>query len=121
MLYEKLVLRPLRRLYLEGPAYLGFWGGQAVEDVCAQMSSVAAAFWAEHPDRCDDLVTQRLQSFVVVVETAAYAWAAYRAASACVWRWTVVRPILHELRALRAGAPENLRLGGKDGGGRAQG
>ena len=121
MLYDRLVLRPLRRLYLQGPSYLGFWGGQALADVCAQMSTVAAAFWAEHPDRCEELVTQRLQSFVVTVETAAYAWLAYRAVTACVWRWTVVHPIVSELRRLRAGAPENLRLEGKDAGGRAQG
>ena len=32
MLYDRLVLRPLRRLYLQGPSYLGFWGGQALAD-----------------------------------------------------------------------------------------
>ena len=119
MLYEQLVLRPLRRLYLQGPSFVGFWGGQALADVCAQMSTVPASFWAEHPDRCDVLVEQRLQSFVVTVETVAYAWAAYRAVSAYFWRWAVVHPIVTELRLLRAGAPENLRLEGKDG--RAQG
>ena len=41
MLYDRLVLRPLRRLYLQGPAYLGFWGGQALADVCARVEAVA--------------------------------------------------------------------------------
>ena len=117
LLYEQLVWRPLRRLYLQGPSFfgMGFWGGAALPDVCAQLSTVPAAFWAEHLGECEDVVTQHLQSFVVTVETTLVAWVAYRMCSAVCWHWTVVRPIVHELRALRNNRRENLQLEGKDG------
>ena len=117
LLYDTLVWRPLRRLYLQGPSFfgVGFWGGAAPPDVCAQLSTVPAAFWAEHPGECEDVVTQHLQSFVVAVETALCAWVAYRTISAGFWHWTVVRPIVHELRALRTDRRENLQLESKDG------
>ena len=109
---ERLLLGSLRRLYLHGPAWwgVGFWGGQAREDICSQLSTVPAAFWAAHPEECHALVEQHLRSFTIAIEFGFYGWAAYRALTACLLRWTVVHPIVSELRALRAAAPENLRL-----------
>ena len=108
---ERLLLGSLRRLYLHGPAWwgVGFWGGQDRADICAQLSTVPAAFWDTHPEECHTLVEQHLRSFVIAIEFGFYGWAAYRALTACLLRWSVVHPIVKELRALRA-SPENLRL-----------
>ena len=100
-LYEWLVWMPLRRLYLLGPPVLGFWGGQAEEDICAQVSRVPSHFWTGHYDECRALVDKRLQTFVVTMELGLYTVLLYRFLSAMLTHWSVVRPLVRELRKLR--------------------
>lgn len=108
--YDWLVWRPLRRLYLLGPTLLGFWGGQAEEDICAQVSRVPSTFWTGHYDECRALVDKRLQPFVVSIEMALYVVLLYRLLSAMLTHWSVVRPIVRELRRIRGTGVKNLPL-----------
>jgi len=73
-IYSKLVLTPLARLYLWGPGMggWGFWGGVDIHNICAQKTSLAAEFWAEHTEECVELVGKHFFSFVVVLQTVFY-------------------------------------------------
>ena len=113
-LYHLFVRSHLERLYFDGPSCMGvgFWAGQAPTDICAQLTSFASDFWTAHPAECDLIVRQHLRTFVVSVETALYSVVLYRCISGYVTHLAFVRPILHELRQLRAERAE-LRIEGR--------
>lgn len=51
-------LTPLRMFYLRGPGWgtIGFWMGNAPEDICASLTDVTASHWFKHPAACADLI-----------------------------------------------------------------
>jgi hypothetical protein len=102
-LYHVLVRSHLERLYFHGPAFwgVGFWSGQARTDICSQLTSFSSDFWALHPSECHTIVAQHLRTFIVSVETAMYSLLLYRCISGYVTHFTLIRPILREIRSLR--------------------
>lgn len=86
-LYRRAVVAPLRRLYLRGPRLWGwgFWGGAAVEDICASISNAPARFWSEHLDACADLIARDVDSLVVICETVLYFYVLFNVALV-LWR-----------------------------------
>ena len=72
--WNQLVLRPLRKLYDYGPEWggLGFWGGRAPAQVCAEMTKYSELFWLDNMADCHTLINNKFYSFQVVLETAAY-------------------------------------------------
>ena len=74
-LLNMFVVRPLARLYLDGPSVLGMWAGRPLPDICAQLTNTDAAFW-HSSDRnileCEAHVERHFNSYMVLVSTAGY-------------------------------------------------
>ena len=115
-MYNVLVRNHLRRLYLHGPAFMGvgFWQGRAPTDICAHLTKFTSDFWTAHPEECDLIIQQHLRTFFVSVETALYGALLYRCVSGYLTHVAFVRPILRELRQLRADRADRdaLRIDG---------
>jgi hypothetical protein len=60
---------PLLYLYLYGPSFMGigFWGGRPFEDICAAMTGVSSGHWFELAGRCQSIIKQRFDSFLVLL------------------------------------------------------
>jgi hypothetical protein len=60
---------PLRLLYRFGPDLhgFGFWNGQALSDICAQLSQVPASFWARNAAECQALYERHEFAFLISV------------------------------------------------------
>lgn len=82
--YDVIALQALKRLYLRGPgnSMYGFWHGKEPHEVCGMLANSPADFWLKHPVECDAMITDRVQSYVVVVETGVYFFTMYRLLSA---------------------------------------
>lgn len=66
---------PLFHLYRNGPSVLGvgFWNGQAYEQVCAQITRVDASFWANgNMDTCHSLIQRRFDGFLIMLYVPAF-------------------------------------------------
>ena len=72
--YEYLILSPLARLYLYGPALggWGFWNGMDLSIICAQKTQLSPEFWNDHPYECIQIVSRNFYSVVVLCETVLY-------------------------------------------------
>ncbi len=58
---------PLTLLYLQGPllAGFGFYQGKSLIDICSVITKVEAAFWAQHTEKCNDLIYLQVNSFIL--------------------------------------------------------
>ena len=84
-----LFVRPLANLYLDGPAALGFWGGVAMPDICAQLTNTNSQFWtssAENMRECEAHVERHFNSWMVLTTTVTYF-----CATAAMMRWMLCR------------------------------
>lgn len=73
--YSFLVIRPLERLYRNGPALhgIGFWRGASSADICAALTpGVPANFWDEHKQECEQMIRNDCMAYIVFVETLLY-------------------------------------------------
>lgn len=72
--YRSVIVWPIYRLYRYGPALhgYGFWRGAPAPEVCAQLTHVAADFWAAHPAQCEARMLAEVDAAVVLMETLAY-------------------------------------------------
>ena len=88
-----LVVQPFRVLLQRGPAWIGGWGGQNPEDICAQITGSPAHFWTHHTGECDRIITQRIDANLVVVHTAFYFWILITCINllvrTCLFRWAI--------------------------------
>lgn len=74
-LFNVIIVRPLARLYLDGPTKVGFWGGARPEDICAQLSNIKGSFWASSDEtqaECIDLIERHFSSWLVLGRTLGY-------------------------------------------------
>ena len=87
---------PLRHLYFHGPAWhgAGFWQGMSDADMCAQMTTVDAAFWGQHADDCTLLLERRFHSFALAVHALMLLFMTYRVAQIIWWRFCIA-PFYH--------------------------
>ena len=97
-LHDIVILSPIRRLYLHGPTCLGMWGGQALPDICAYLSRADSSFWSLNIDACHDMVEKKLTSYSVALEAGLYSFILYRTISAWIQHYTLIRPLLREIR-----------------------
>lgn len=69
LVYQTLFVIPLRYLYLNGPSFFGFgfWNGANTDHICSEMTKVNDGFWTLHPNECNDLINQRVQSFMIMI------------------------------------------------------
>jgi len=104
-LVSTLVTAPLRTLYFNGPTMLGFWGGAGKEDICYSLTGTTANFWIQHFAQCLQLCDQKFDAFRTVVVFISYSFLLYRLLTTIAFHLLFTRPILNELRALRA--PQN--------------
>lgn len=72
--YECIIVNPLRKLYLVGPAVwnVGFWGGLGKTEICQIVSPVSHSFWDHNADQCAALVETKFNSFRISLEIVAY-------------------------------------------------
>lgn len=72
--YSKVILTPLAKLYLWGPAVggWGFWNGIETHDICTQKTTIAAEFWKDHPEECIELIGKHFYSIVITIQTIVY-------------------------------------------------
>lgn len=92
-----LVMRPLARLYLEGPILFGFWGGADASTICSRLTNVGADFWETNQERCCATIQRHFSSWVILAGTTIYfvilgmgTWAVLR--SRC-WRRGATSPL----------------------------
>jgi len=101
---QLLLVAPLRSLYFNGPAIMGWggWGGMPPEDVCSQLTHVPAAVWrmdAAHMMDCEQLLERKFNTFVVAAGAAAYALLLWKLLAFFWFKYFVLRPIIAELQA----------------------
>jgi hypothetical protein len=96
---------PLERLYMLGPALSGwgFWAGKRLEDICSELTKVPAATWELMRHECEALVRRQFESFYVAVTFCLYALLTFQAVSYVWFRYTVMNPLLHNVRMLLRG------------------
>lgn len=65
---------PLLHLYLYGPTFgsYGGWGGQALPDICAQLTSTSSQHWDKNMDLCADMVHTRFDGFFTLFSVTLY-------------------------------------------------
>lgn len=86
-LYKTFVVKPLARLYLWGPRMgnFGFWGGQTLHDICAQITSVSSDFWIKHPDECLVTISKSFYSLLILFESVLYVVFIYKVVQLGYW------------------------------------
>lgn len=70
-----MVVRPFARLYLEGPTFLGFWGGLDFPTICAQLTTTNADMWSRDDAtraQCLDIIQRHFWSWMVLIGTMTY-------------------------------------------------
>jgi hypothetical protein len=76
--YHGLLLRPLAKLFLNGPAWFGIggWEGKQRTDICAELTKLPSDFWAQNMNTCELFIEKRFYSYVTLLETAfvVYLW-----------------------------------------------
>jgi hypothetical protein len=112
MLTDILIRKPLDTLYMHGPSLSGwgFWEGKRVEDICAEITNVPAATWELMRLECESMVQRRFQSFYVGVAFIMYALLAYHAVCYVWFRYTVMNPILHNVRMILRDAEPHHKI-----------
>lgn len=102
---------PLERLYMHGPALSGwgFWEGKRIEDICAELTRVPADRWELMRIECEDLVRRQFKSFYVATTFSLYALMSYQVMSYVWFRYTVMNPIMHNVRMLLSEAAASDR------------
>ena len=88
---------PLKRLFLDGPVSLGFWGGARQEDICASITGSPAHFWATQVDACIQIVDRNFIAFATLVYSAFYLFCVFRFINTLLFYWSFTRPVLQQL------------------------
>lgn len=70
LLWDWFVVAPVRKGY-----FISLWKGAAPEDICAHLSGVSGAFWANEfaHTECTEMLTREVDAWVTIVMLAAYA------------------------------------------------
>jgi hypothetical protein len=63
---------PILKLYLLGPAFMGFWEGNSAETICAALTNVPEEHWRLYPEICAELLERKSFSYVVILYCAFY-------------------------------------------------
>ena len=73
-IYTILIIHPLKQLYLNGPQVLnvGFWEGQPLNVICHHMTGQPETFWQRHEYECVQLIDDKFESYLTMVEISAY-------------------------------------------------
>ena len=90
---KKLVLLPVRVLYLYGPG-LVFWEGAEVYDICAAISKTPSDVWLKLPDECDNLIDRKVNALAICVYAVLLGVMLHYALYACWFRSMIMRPFL---------------------------
>lgn len=71
IIYNTLIVAPIRRLYILGPDYVG-WSGKAESQICSLLTNTPEAMWYTNNNICADLLEKKITSIMVVLETLFY-------------------------------------------------
>ena len=77
--YDKLLIDPLRVVFLNGPRVygLGFWQGRRESDICRELSHGVPdqIFWERNPQQCSDNIEDAFRSFSNTLQALVYLYA----------------------------------------------
>lgn len=80
-LWGVFVAYPMRHLYIQGPAVLGFHEGAPVADICSRITNVASEFWDSGSDavreQCERAIDARVHSIAVLMLVTGYFYACF--------------------------------------------
>lgn len=71
-LLSRFILKPLSRLYVYGPTWMGMWGGKHAHDICAQLTNTPSDVWIRNKEDCMTVIGRSFYSIVIVIETLLY-------------------------------------------------
>ncbi len=94
---KKLVLLPVRVLYLYGPG-LVFWEGAEVYDICAAISKTPSDVWLKLPDECDNLIDRKVNALAICVYAVLLGVMLHYALYACWFRRMIMRPFIDAMQ-----------------------
>lgn len=81
LVYNAVVVHPIRRVYMYAPdmnGVFGGWGGKENYQICSHMTDTSEQIWQNNDMVCRDLIERRFTSILVVCETILYAY--------CIWK-----------------------------------
>lgn len=67
-LYTRLIVKPLRNLYLYGPSWIG-WQGLSSSQICASVTQFSELFWLDHDQECQELITNKFEAYKISLES----------------------------------------------------
>lgn len=85
-LYDLALLRPIRRLYVSGPEYVG-WGGKEESQICSILSNTPVYIWDRNYKECSEMIENKVASLLVLVETILYLLLLYKFACSLISYW----------------------------------
>jgi hypothetical protein len=104
--YRVLLFNPLKVIYLHGPSLsgFGFWNGQELPDICAQLSKGVGTmrFWQENLDQCESQIDKQVVALCILVWFIFFIVAFYLVIQMSMWQYyqyAVLRPALSEFWA----------------------
>jgi hypothetical protein len=73
-IYGYLVINPLRKIYLFGPAVFGFgfWQGLPAPEICSHITNYSETFWRDNYPDCKALIDAKFYSFQITIEAFLY-------------------------------------------------
>lgn len=89
-----LFAKTIKNMYLLGPTSLGGWGGMALPDICASLTTTPAHFWDVHLNECYDLIERNVTGVNVVCDTLLYFFLFYRIVTSLTTYMFYVRPVM---------------------------
>ena len=97
LIWNPLVVEPLRRLYFHGPSNiafgLGFWEGASNATICATVKNTSEDVWLVADEHCAKITNDLFLAFLIAAETMLYFYLLFQivlllptVTTAFVWR-----------------------------------
>lgn len=105
-LYALLIEAPVRRLYYDGPRWIGGWEGQSLSTMCASLAPrTEAPMWdlAANHEACRAMVLRHFQSYLVLADlcvAAACLYVVWRVAYDFFWRRRFIKDMKDVLQSI---------------------
>jgi hypothetical protein len=79
-IYEYIIIRPLKNLYIHGPMIMnfGFWQGRKNEEICRDLTQQSELFWKEHHLECKYIIDNHFHSYLTFFETIFYFYCLFK-------------------------------------------
>ena len=99
IIYETLLVAPIRRVYILGPDVFG-WSGKTEPQICSILTNTPDYIWTDNSQECHNLIEKKFVSIFVVIETIFYFCLLYQMFSQLINYLFFYRPIINRLPRL---------------------